>query len=386
MSVRTDPIVITGIGLLSPLGRSAEALWRRLLAGETAVRSWPDLADEGYRVSAACRMSDFDAPPLRRGRALALAAAQQAMDSAGIDLPPETGVFIGSTLGESYAFEQAAEGERLRLRDFTVDSFTKSIQRQYRLHGPCQSIATACAAGNYAVGAALAALRAGRARVALAGGVEPFSRLAMVGFSRSRAMAAGMCQPFDQARSGMLLGEGAAIFVLERAGDALQRGAVPLVELVSLGLSCDAHHATAPQPEGLGMAQAMRAALDAAGLRPEDIDWVNAHGSGTRLSDAAEARALHAVFSARMPLVSGSKGALGHALGAASALELAVCIQGLRAQTVPPTAGHEQPDAEAGIACTREATPAALRWALNNAFAFGGINSALLLRRFDPHG
>lgn len=378
------PIVVTGMGLVSPLGASPDALWHRLSAGESAARAWPDLEAEGYRVSTACRMADFGGDPIRRGRALALEAARQAVGQAGLDMPPDAGVFVGSTLGESFAFEQAAEGVSLRLRDYGVDSFARAIQRKYRLDGPTESIATACAAGNYAVGSAMSALRAGRVRVALAGGAEPFSRLAMVGFSRSRAMAADACRPFDQARSGMLLGEGAAVFVLERADDALRRGATPLAELVELGLSCDAYHPTAPQPEGLGMAQAMRAALDAGGIDAADVDWVNAHGSGTRLSDAAEAKALHTVFGEKMPLVSGSKGALGHALGAASAMELAICIRGLCAQSVPPTAGHQQPDADAGIDCTRTPIPQPLRWVLNNAFAFGGINSALLLRRWEP--
>ncbi len=383
MKNTTPRIVVTGMGLLSPLGCTADELWQRLLAGESAARSCPDLAAEGYRVSTACRMEDFDAAPLRRGRTLALAAAEQAVKNAGLALPEQTGVFIGSTLGESFAFESAAEGAALSLQQYSVDSFTQSIRRRYRLHGPSQSIATACAAGNYAVGAAMAALRAGRAPVALAGGAEPFSRLAMVGFSRSRAMASDLCRPFDQARTGMLLGEGAAVFVLERLDDALGRGATPLAELVSIGLSCDAYHATAPQPEGLGMAKAMQSALDLARIEAIEIDWVNAHGSGTRLSDAAEAKALGALFQDRQPLVSGSKGALGHALGAASALELAICIKGLNEQMAPPTIGHEAPDTEAGVHCTRQPTPAALRWVLNNAFAFGGINSSLLLRRWE---
>jgi 3-oxoacyl-[acyl-carrier-protein] synthase II len=377
-----DRVVVTGVGVASPLGCSLPALWQRILAGHTAVRSWPDLAADGFRASAACRIEDFDCPPLRRGRELAVGAARAAVAMAGVEVPSGAGVFIGSTLGESLAFESAAEGEPLPLEDYGVASFVRGVQQAFGAAGPAQSIATACAAGNYAVGAGLDALRRGRTHVAIAGGAEPFSRLAMVGFSRSRAMAADACRPFDRARSGMLLGEGAAMFVLERAEDAVDRGATPLAEVVALGLSCDAWHATAPQPEGIGMAKAMRAALAAGGVDPADVDWVNAHGSGTRLSDAAEARAVRALFGERLPHVSGSKGALGHALGAASALELAVCVAGLGAQTVPPTAGHEHPDDDAGVACTRAPVPHPVRWVLNNAFAFGGVNSALLLRQW----
>ena len=229
------------------------------------------------------------------------------------------------------------------------------------------------------MGAALDDLRAGRVTRALAGGVEPFSRLSLVGFSRSRAMAAQRCQPFDRNRSGMLLGEGAAMFVLERAEDAVKRGAIPLAEVKALGLSCDAYHPTAPRPDGSGMRDAMQAALAEGGVPSQAVDWVNAHGSGTRASDDAEGRALHALFGAHLPAVSGSKGALGHALGAAAALELAICIEGLRAQVVPPTAGHDEPEIEFPVACTRTARSRPLRWVLNNAFAFGGLNSSLLV-------
>jgi 3-oxoacyl-[acyl-carrier-protein] synthase II len=381
---RRARIVITGVGVISPLGRSAGELWGRLVTGQSAVCRWPDLEADGYRVSAAARIGDFACAPLRRGRSLAVAAATQAVTDAEIALPPDTGVFVGSTIGESLAFERAAEGERLRLDDYTVSSFAHGIRRHFRLGGVAEAVGTACAAGNYAVGAAVAALADDRVPVALAGGIEPFSRLAMVGFSRSRAMAPEACRPFDRRRNGMVLGEGAAVFVLERAERALARGARPLAEVVALGLSADAYHATAPDPSGAGMARAMRAALDLAGVQAGDIDWVNAHGSGTRASDAAEAAALQAVFGARLPLVSGSKGALGHALGAASALELAICIQGLLHQIVPPTPGHAEADAPGGVACTAAATPGRVRVVMNNAFAFGGLNSALILRAWEP--
>lgn len=375
-------VVITGIGVNSPLGNSAKLLFARLEEGDVAVRSWPDLERGGYRCSLAARLTDIESDPLRRGRALAIAAAQQAVEQAGIPLPPQTGVYVGSTLGESSAFEQAAEGVPLDLADYGVPSFTQGLRHEFGLTGPFQSLATACAAGNYAIGAALDDLRASRVDFALAGGVEPFSLISLVGFSRSRAMASERCRPFDFRRNGMLLGEGAAIFVMEREEQALARGATPLAEVVALGLSSDAYHATSPRPDGSGMRRAMQLALDQAGIEPGVIDWINAHGSGTRASDAAEAKAVRDLFPATPP-VSGSKGSLGHALGASSALELAVCVQGLLEQTIPPTAGHEIPDPAGGIECTREPIRRPIRWVLNNAFAFGGLNSSLLLRRWD---
>ena len=375
-------VVITGVGVSSPLGSSAQELFRRLSDGETALQNWSDLQESGYRCAIAARICNIGGNPLRRGRTLALAAAEQAVAESGIDLPPDTGVYIGSTLGESLAFERAAEGESLDVSEYGVPSFTQGVQERFGFAGPVQSLATACAAGNYAVGAALDDLRAGRVTFALAGGAEPFSRLALVGFSRSRAMASDVCRPFDARRSGMLLGEGAAMFVLERAEQARARKAIPLAEVVSLGLSCDAHHPTAPLPDGSGMLRAMEAALEEAGVATNAVDWVNAHGSGTRASDAAEARALRDLFGSKLPTVSASKGALGHALGASSALELAVCVQGLLEQTVPSTAGHETPESD-GVACTRAPMRRPLRWVLNNAFAFGGVNSSLLLRRWE---
>jgi 3-oxoacyl-[acyl-carrier-protein] synthase II len=346
-------VVITGVGVVSPLGEAPAPLWEQLLAGQTAARPWPDLASEGHRNNVACRIDNLDCADVNRGQVLAVRAALQAVENARVDPPKNAGVFLGSTLGESAAFEHVAEGQALPLGELSVASFVEKTRAHFKLSGPRVAVATACAAGNYAIGAGLEALRHGRVPLVLAGGVEPFSRLAQVGFSRSRAMAAGVCKPFDRDRTGMLLGEGAAVFVLETIEGALRRGARPLAEVVTLGLSCDAYHATAPQPDGRGMAKAMRAALDSAGIGAEQIGWINAHGSGTRLSDAAEAKALRSVFGNYLPPVSGSKGALGHALGAASAIETAVCVAGLLAQTIPPTAGHDNPDANDGIPSTR---------------------------------
>jgi 3-oxoacyl-[acyl-carrier-protein] synthase II len=418
-------VVITGIGAITPLGATARQTWENVLAGKSAARDWEDLAAEGHRVVRACRIENFDAEDTRRGRALGIAAAREALEHSGLadvlrenrgdsgvaarstrggtnsggmftvppsspsakrGLPEEGGIFIGSTLGESAAFERVGAGGSLHLPDHGVPSFCDGIAAEFGLTGPRESLATACAAGNYAIGAGVLALRQRRASFALAGGVEPFSRLSMVGFARSRAMASGDCKPFDAHRTGMLLGEGAGILVLERLDDALVRGAKPLAEVMGLGLSSDAYHPTAPRPDGRGMARAMRAALQEAGVTPSDVDWVNLHGTGTRASDSAEGRALMELFEGLVPpSLSGSKGALGHALGAASAIEAVLCVAGLCDQLVPPTRGHEQMDPEIGLACTRdrsEPARAPMRVVMNNAFAFGGINSALVLSRW----
>jgi len=379
MSGPEERVVVTGVGLVSALGVNVDTLWRRLNRGESAVCEHADLRSGGYRSALAARLDCFEADPLRRGLAMALAAVGQAMEQSGITPPARVGVYVGGTMGESAAFERAAEGEPIDVADYGIPSFSRGIRDRYDLGGPHQSFGTACAAGNYAVGAGLDQLRTGIVSVAIAGGVEPFSRLSHVGFGRARAMASDACRPFDRRRSGLVLGEGAAMFVMERAGDALARGATPLAEVVALGLTCDAHHPTTPLPDGSGMRRAMERALAAGRVSASAVDWVNAHGTGTRANDAAEAHALRETFGADLPAVSGSKGALGHAMGAASALELAICVKGLREQAVPPTAGHDIPDPD-GIACTRHPTPRRLEWVLNNAFAFGGLNSSLLLR------
>ena len=375
----SSSIVITGIGVVSPLGIGMDLMWNNLLEGKTSLQHFADLEAAGYRNTCACRVTGFEAPPLQRGACMALHAARQAINQSNIQLPENTGVFLGSTLGESMAYEMAAEGAAIDPEQYNTFSIAKAVADAYRLKSTVQALSTACTAGNYAVGMAMHGLRRGEISVAIAGGAEPFSRIAMVGFSRSRAMASDTCKPFDAQRSGMILGEGAAIFIMERMEDAIQRGAKPLAKVYALGLSCDAYHPTAPHPDGRGLSRAMTAALQQAAINSDEVDWVNIHGSGTKVSDAAEALALKNVFSTRMPVLSGSKGAMGHALGAASALELAICVQGIATQTIPPTAGFEMQDTAIGLDCSSSAIQKKIRIAINNASAFGGLNASVVL-------
>lgn len=372
-------VVITGVGVVSPLGIGIDTLWHNLLQGKTSLQHYNDLETSGYRNTRACRVADFDAPPINRGAYMALEATKQAIVHANIQLPKNTGIFLGSTLGESMAYEMAAEGEDINPGNYNTFSLAKTIADAYKLTGPIQALSTACTAGNYAIGSAMASLQRGDINVAIAGGTEPFSRIAMVGFTRSRAMAADGCKPFDANRSGMILGEGAAIFILERMEDALKRRVTPLAKVYSLGLSCDAYHPTSPHPDGRGLINAMNAACKQANIYVDDIDWVNIHGSGTRVSDAAEAAALKNVFKTKMPVLSGSKGAIGHALGAASALELAICVRGIASQTIPPTPGYTTQDTDISLACTTTSIQKKIKCVMNNASAFGGLNASLLL-------
>ena len=373
-----DRIVVTGTGATCALGASLGEIWHALLAGKTAIKDWDDLKDEDFRHSSACRIERYRtvASP---GCEMAKAAALEAVQSADIKLTRDTGVYIGSTMGESRRFEEAARtGDRSQLADATGRLFAKTLAAQFGLSGPQIVYGTACAAGNYAIAAGADALRRGEIDAALVGGVEPFSRIAMTGFSRSRAMSAtGRCLPFDESRDGMVLGEGAAILVLEREADARLRGATPLAVVGLMGATCDAHHATAPHPSGVQSARAITQALRLEDIAAVDIDAICAHGTGTLLSDAAEAKAIGSVFGHRTPTVMGLKAAIGHSLGAASAIEAALCVKAISTATVPPTAGTRRPAFSIRLATRPIEKP--IRWIANLAFAFGGLNTALLL-------
>lgn len=369
--------VITGMGLITPLGSTLDDLWAALLAGETAAREWDDLAEQGFRITTACRIPDFEGEP--RGQMMAVSAAREAVRHAGVKLNGRVGIYVGTTMGESLAFERAAEGQPFVLEQAAASAYPHALQQALGVEGPAYAYGTACAAGNYAIGAAAEAVRLGRVDAAIAGGVDAFSRIAMVGFSRSRAMSPERCRPFDAERKGMQLGEAAAFVVIEREDAAQKRGAQIYAAVTTLGLSCDAYHATAPRPDGTGMAAAMFNAMYQGKIATDEIGFICAHGSGTRVSDATEALAIHSVFPHKPP-VSGFKGALGHSLGAATAVEAVITALALHRRTLPPTANLRQLDPEMQIDVVSEAreTPR-LRWALNCGYAFGGLNSALLM-------
>ena len=377
-------VVVTGIGLLTPLGDTPEAVWQALIDGKCAARSWPDLEEEGLPITRACRVVEGIArvPDTRRGQAMALVAARAATEQAQLPRGGQVGVYVGTTMGESAAFEAAAEGTPLNLQRASGDVFAQVVMQELELKGPRRTYGTACAAGNYAIAMAAAAVARGEVDAALAGGVEPISRIALVGFARLRAMTSDVCRPFDRDRRGMQLGEASAFLVLERSVDAHARGVLPLATIAGHGLTCDAYHPTAPRMDGSGMAACMKKSLQSAQVEPRHVGWVCAHGTGTVSSDLAEARALHTVFGGCLPPVSSLKGALGHSLGAASAVEAAVCVMALLRRVVPPNVNLNEMDQELGLDIIREPRKSPrLKWALNCGYGFGGVNSAVLLGR-----
>jgi 3-oxoacyl-[acyl-carrier-protein] synthase II len=242
-------------------------------------------------------------------------------------------------------------------------------------------IPTACAAGNYAIAHAFDLLRTSRADLVLAGGADAFSRITYAGFHRLGAIAPERCQPFDRDRKGMIPGEGAAVLVLEPLERARARGARVYAEVAGYGLSCDAHHMTAAHPEGDGAARAMLAALADAGLAPEDVSYISAHGTGTPTNDRLEALAVQRVFGATAPRtpMSSIKSMIGHTMGAASAIEAGVCALAVATGRVPPTMNMEQPDGDLDYV-PNVARELDVRVAMNNAYAFGGNNASVLFR------
>ena len=402
-----DPrIVVTGIGAVTPVGSGRRAVWEALLAGRSGIGPVESFDTSAYSVHLGAEVRGFDAARyLRRvepgevGRAsqLACAAARLALDDAGLDEaafePARAGVAMGTTSGEpreverfndSYVAERLAEIDRRFVALYPCHTIAASVAAEVGFAGPNAMLPTACAAGNYAVAHACEVLRAGRADVMLAGGADSFSRITYTGFARLGAIAPERCQPFDKNRQGMIPGEGAAVLVLEPLARARARGARIYAEVAGYGLTCDAHHMTGAHPEGDGAARAMEQALAASGLQASEVSYVSAHGTGTATNDRLETLAVQRVFgdAARSLPISSIKSMIGHTMGAASAIESAVCALAVAEGKVPPTIHFEEPDPECDLDCVpNQAREMPVEVAMNNAYAFGGNNASVIFRR-----
>ena len=376
--MKTHRIVVTGMGLVSPLGNSPQELWNALKAGKCAIETHEHLAQEGFLIPkyALCK-GEFGSNK-QRGQNMAIYAAKQSLPTKDIS-HKTVAVCIGTSMGESAVFEECEEATEEALKEGTADVFAKAIQKSLNLKGPTYAYGAACAAGNYAIGTAADLLRYEKVDMALAGGVEPFSKIALTGFIRSRAMSPERCTPFDKNRQGMQIGEGAAILCLERESDALERGATIYAVIGELGLSCDAYHPTSPKKDGSGMAQSIEAALKQNGSNTSEVDWISAHGTGTAISDYAESQALHRVFKTSIPPVTSFKGALGHTLGAASAIEALLCVMSIDKQEMLQTVGYENPDEALELPIVTSPIEKKMNMVLNCAYGFGGVNSCLIV-------
>ncbi len=397
-------VVVTGIGVVSSLGPDRAAFWQGLREGRSAIApiAAVDTTDLQFKNGAEVRgfeaRAHFDkrqADFYDRFAQFAVVAAREAIADSGLVLDEElrqrAAVVTGSCLGGQIAEEDGyldlfARG-RARMHPFSIpramaNAGASAIAIEHALRGPVFTLSTACSSANHALGQAMWLLRHGAAEVALAGGSEaPFCRGHLKAWEALRVVSPDTCRPFSRDRSGLVLGEGAAMLVLEGLERARSRGARIYAELAGFGMSSDAFHLTQPSPEGA--AAAIRAALLDGDLLPQEIGYVNAHGTGTAANDPAEVRALRLAFGehAERLAVSSTKSMHGHALGAAGALEAAATVLALHERVLPPTANFTEVDPECDLdVIPNTARAAAVEAALSNSFAFGGLNAVLAFR------
>jgi 3-oxoacyl-[acyl-carrier-protein] synthase II len=401
-------VVITGLGLLTPIGSGRDDFWTAVTSGKSGIEPVRSFDTSDFPVHLGAEVKDFDPgahvrrqDPSRLGRAsqLAIAAGWMAVDDAGADFSSHdssrVGVSMGTTSGEPLFVEQYNDARKAGgfaavpdgiFPKYPCHVIPSNLAIEFGCNGPTLMIPTACAAGNYAIGYAFDLLRTGRADLMLAGGADAFSRITYMGFARLGAIAPERCQPFDRNRKGMVPGEGAAVLVLEPLDGALARGARVYAEILGYGVSCDSHHMTAAHPEGDGAIRAMSAAMRESGVKSEEIDYISAHGTGTPTNDRVESIAARRLFgdsAERIPM-SSIKSMIGHTMGAASAIESVCCALAVQTGTIPPTVNYEEPDPECDLDYVpNQARKTHPRIVLNNAYAFGGNNATLCLARYE---
>jgi len=409
-------VAVTGLGLVTPLGTGTEVNWEALVAGRSGIRAITRFDPSSVPARIAGEVPDFEPERFIEKRDIkkmdvfiqyAMGAAQMAMESTGLTFPlarPErAGVIVGVGMGglttlES-CLEQFVSKQVRRVSPFIIPRLIPNmaaghIAIRFGLRGPNYATTSACASGAHALGEAFAMVRDGRQDVMVAGGAEaPICLLGVGGFSAMRALATGFndeperaSRPFDVRREGFVIAEGAGVVILEEMEHARRRGAHVFAEMVGYGATCDAYHMTQPSPDGEGAAECMQLALDDAGLAPDEIGYVNAHGTGTPFNDEAETRAVKRVFGAHAAklAISSTKSMTGHTLGAAGTIEAAFTVLALERGVLPPTINLDDPDP----ACDLDYVPHAARRvqvgaALSNSFGFGGTNATLAFRRAE---
>ncbi len=410
----TRRVVITGLGAVTPLGNDVPTTWSNVIAGRSGAGLITQFDASGYKTRFACEVKDFDvtlvvgkkeARRMDRFTQFAVTAARQALDDSGVSVTSDgswrAGVFIGTGIGgigtlESEIRQMLTKGPD-RISPFLVpmmlpDTAAAQVAIQFGLRGPNMAVVTACASGNNAIGEAVDCIRRDAADVMLAGGSDAaIIPIAIGGFSNMTAISSRndaperASRPFDKERDGFVIGEGAAVLVLEEAEHAVARGARIYGEVLGYGSSDDAFHVTAPEENGTGAAVAMQAALKQAGLRPDQIDYINAHGTSTQLNDRSETAAIKSVFGEaafRIP-ISSTKSMTGHLLGAAGAIEAVFCAKVIEEGIIPPTINYEQPDP----ACDLDYVPNLARQkpvniVMSNSFGFGGHNAVVIFGRY----
>ncbi len=410
-------IVITGIGAVSPLGNTAAETWEGMKSGRSGISTIESLDTTGFPVTIAGEVRGFDPTPYfkqdpkairrcDRFEQLAMGAAAMAMEDAGLDPDKvnkdRVGVMIGSGIGgleiHSTNCETLVKSGMRRVSPFCIPYMITNmasgmVSMEYGFGGPNMSISTACATANHSIGEAWRIMKFGDADVMICGGAEAsIMPIGIAGFANMKALStrnddpATSSRPYDVERDGFVMAEGAGVIILETLEHAQARGARILAELVGYGLSADAYHLTSPMPEGEGASRCMQMALDHAGMKPEDVDYVNTHGTSTPLGDICETKAIKRTFgdyATNGLVVSSTKSMTGHLLGAAGAIELLACVYAIRDNFVPPTINVFNQDPECDLdVCPNVGRAMKVDVALSNSFGFGGHNASLIVKRF----
>ncbi|MEM8549357.1 MAG: beta-ketoacyl-ACP synthase II [Verrucomicrobiota bacterium] len=410
----TPKVVVTGIGAVTPLGLGIEEYWKNLSAGVSGLRRVTQFDIEPYPCQVAGEVKDFEAADYMDGKEAkrndrythyAVAAARMAVEDGGLDFESwdadRVGVLIGSGIGGMHTIQTQShrlfEGGPRKLSPFMIPSLIANIASgvvaiAFNAKGPNFSIVSACSTGAHAIGEAMRIIQRGEADIILAGGSEAaITELGIGGFCAMRAMSTKYndapetaSRPFDAGRDGFVMGDGAGVLVLEREEHAKARGAKIYAELAGYATTCDAHHITMPDPEGAGLAKCITHTLKSAGVAPEDVDYINAHGTSTPYNDKFETAAIKSAFGehAGKLMVSSTKSMTGHLLGAAGGIEAAASCKVIEQQVVPPTINYTTPDPECDLDYVpNKAREAKVDVVLSNNSGFGGHNASLLFRK-----
>ncbi len=408
-------VVITGMGVVSSLGCSIEKFWSALVSGESGIKLIQEDELSKFPTKIAALINDYEVPEILKNRKelrhwdktilYGVDATLQALNSSGVNLEEvessRLGVYIGSGIGGIETLCKASERlyakEKLRTSPYLIPMMIPNmasgiVAMEVGAQGPSAAIVSACATANSAIGEAMFAIMNDRVDIMIAGGTEaPITSIAMAGFCSMKAMSLkndnpkGACAPFDALRDGFVMGEGAGILILEELQHALNRGAPIVAEITGYGASTDAYHLTAPDPQGRGALAAMQQAVNMSNWNIGQIDYINAHGTGTPLGDKAETQAIKKLIglNEEFPLISSTKSATGHLFGAAGGVEAIAVIKAMQSKKIPPTLNLENPDSD----CDLDYVPLACRnhevnRALSNGFGFGGHNSVLAISSF----
>lgn len=412
----TSRVVITGMGTINPLGLDVETTWRNLLAGKSGAGRITHFDPSPFLTQIACEVKDFkpedymdpkDARRLDRYIQFAIASTAQALKQAQLTIDEsnadDIGVIIGSGIGGMMTMDKGYhdffEKGPMRVSPLTgpmmiANMAAGQVAITFGARGPNFCIVSACATGTHAIGEAFEVIRRGDAVAVIAGGSEAtFVPFGMAAFHRTGALSRRndeperASRPFDAQRDGFVFAEGAGILILESLEYAQRRGAKPLAEIVGYGATADAYHISAPAEDGRGIAKAMERALRKAGLKPTDVDYINAHGTSTPLNDLTETLAIKAVFGeyAYQVPISSTKSMVGHLMGAAGALEAIVCVKTIQEGIIHPTINYEYPDPECDLDYVPNvARPANVKVALSNSSGFGGHNATIVLKAYEP--